>query len=126
MQLSNRIINVMHNMYVHKVPFLPKLLKVLIRVVFSCEIEPSCNIAKSAVLVHNGLGCVIHANAEIQEDVKIYQNVTLGGNGKNVGPKGSNHPIIRGGGNDILWSVCIRSCDGRQKCRGWCKRGGTL
>ena len=56
----------------------------ILRVIFSCDIPAEVQFAKSAQLVHNGLGCVFHPKTIIGENCKIYQNVTLGGNGKVV------------------------------------------
>lgn len=54
----------------------------ILRVVFSCDMPAEVQFASSAQLVHNGLGCVFHPKSIIGENCKIYQNVTIGGNGK--------------------------------------------
>ncbi len=69
-------------LYSHKMLILANFLKKFIRVVYACEIFPTCEIGKNVNFIHGGVGCVIHEKCKIANNVKIYQNVTLGGNGK--------------------------------------------
>lgn len=59
-----------------------KISHLLLRVLFSCDIPSSVTLGEKVQLVHNGLGVVMHAKTIIGDNCKIYQNVTLGGNGK--------------------------------------------
>lgn len=59
------------------------------------EIHPGAKIGKRFVIDH-GMGVVIGETAEIGDDVLIYQGVTLGGTGKDIGKR---HPTI---GNNVL------------------------
>lgn len=59
------------------------------------EIHPGATIGKRLVIDH-GMGVVIGETAEIGDDVLLYQGVTLGGTGKDVGKR---HPTI---GNNVL------------------------
>ncbi|EGA90829.1 serine o-acetyltransferase [Planococcus donghaensis MPA1U2] len=74
-----------------------KFYNMILRTVFGCDILYSSKINETVELVHNGLGCVFHPDVKIEENCKIYQNVTLGGNGKKVGGKTINRggPILR-------------------------------
>lgn len=84
-----------------------KLLWRLNRVIFSCEIDPSADIAPSVETPHNLLGCVIGSDVVIGEGTKILQNVTIGGrNGRPEMPViGSN--VMIGAGAVILGKVRI-------------------
>ncbi len=62
------------------------------------EIHPGAKIGKRFVIDH-GTGIVIGETAEIGDDVLIYQGVTLGGTGKDVGKR---HPTI---GNRVMISA---------------------
>ncbi|MCQ2440985.1 MAG: serine O-acetyltransferase [Clostridia bacterium] len=62
------------------------------------EIHPAAKIGKRLVIDH-GTGIVIGETAEIGDDVLIYQGVTLGGTGKDVGKR---HPTI---GNNVMISA---------------------
>jgi len=59
------------------------------------EIHPGATIGRRLFIDH-GSGVVIGETAEIGDDVTIYQGVTLGGTGKDVGKR---HPTI---GNNVL------------------------
>ena len=54
----------------------------LLRIIFACDLPAEVDFSSSAQLVHNGLGCVFHPKTVVGNNCKIYQNVTLGGNGK--------------------------------------------
>ena len=62
----------------------------LMRIVFSCDIPSTVKCGKELMLPHNGLGVVVHDKATIGNNVTIYQNVTLGGNGKIIDGKITN------------------------------------
>ncbi|MGO4927783.1 serine O-acetyltransferase [Fundicoccus sp. Sow4_F4] len=63
--------------------FLPivKLIMYLNRVLFSVDIDYRANLAGGFVLIH-GMGVVIGKDVITESNVKVYQSVTLGGNGK--------------------------------------------
>ncbi len=61
------------------------------------EIHPGATIGRRLVIDH-GVGVVIGETAEIGDDCLIYQGVTLGGTGKDVGKR---HPTI---GNNVMIS----------------------
>ena len=57
------------------------------------EIHPGATIGKRVCIDH-GAGIVIGETAEVGDDVMIYQGVTLGGTGKDIGKR---HPTIESG-----------------------------
>ncbi|MDO6425531.1 DapH/DapD/GlmU-related protein [Thalassotalea sp. 1_MG-2023] len=70
----------------------------------------TAKIGKNVGFFHNGLGVVIHKNAEIGEGTCLYQNVTIGGNGKESSENGvptiGKHVFI-GAGAVILGPVRV-------------------
>lgn len=62
------------------------------------EIHPGAKIGRRLVIDH-GVGVVIGETTEIGDDVLIYQGVTLGGTGKDVGKR---HPTV---GNNVMISA---------------------
>ena len=76
-----------HTHYIRKQYKLAALYVGILRIFFSCDIPAEVEFSKSAQLVHNGLGCVMHPKTIVGENCKIYQNVTLGGNGKIINGK---------------------------------------
>lgn len=60
---------------------------------FAIDIHPAAQIGKRVSIDH-GTAIVVGETAIIEDDVSLFQNVTLGGTGKNIGER---HPIIRQG-----------------------------
>lgn len=78
-------------------PFIPRLLSQLVRMITAVEIHPGAKIGKRLFIDH-GAGVVIGETAEIGDDVMMYHGVTLGGHGWWADRKGSKrHPTIGDG-----------------------------
>ena len=71
-----------HWFYRHGVPFLPRMIYGLNRILFSVVLPPSVKIGRDVVLGYSGLGTVIHARAVIGDRVVIGTGVTIGGRGQ--------------------------------------------
>jgi serine O-acetyltransferase len=72
------------------------------------DIHPAAQIGRGVVIDH-GMGVVIGETAIVGEFVLIYQGVTLGGTGKEVGkrhPTIGNHVVI-GAGAQVLGNIHI-------------------
>lgn len=96
------------------VPILPKLIRMINRVIFSCDIPPEADIEDSVIFAHHGLGVVINPNAKIGKNTTILHNVTIGGNGSKriIGGETIVAPIIGenvliGAGSIILGPIII-------------------
>ncbi len=81
-----------------------------IRIVFACDVKYTADIGENVGFFHNGLGVVIHKHAKIGAGTCLYQNVTIGGNGKSAVDNGI--PVIGknvfiGAGAVILGPVII-------------------
>ncbi|HRD87463.1 MAG TPA: serine acetyltransferase [Accumulibacter sp.] len=78
---------VAHTLWKWHIPLIPKLLKIVNRVVFGVVLPPSVLIGKNALLSYQGLGTVVHKSAQIGNSVIISTGVTIGGrSGKNGAP----------------------------------------
>lgn len=84
-----------HFFYKHKMYFTARIISQISRMFTGIEIHPGATIGKGLFIDH-GMGIVIGETAEIGDNCTIYQNVTLGGTGKD---KGKRHPTI---GNNVL------------------------
>lgn len=84
-----------HWLYAHRLRFLARMLSQLAKFLTGVEIHPAAKIGRRLVIDH-GTGIVIGATAEIGDDCLLYQGVTLGGTGKDVGKR---HPTL---GNNIM------------------------
>ncbi len=79
---AEKILIKMNKLHKGKHYKLSEFYSLVLRIVFACDIQPGTIIDEDVELIHNGLGCVIHPKTIIKSKCKIYQNVTLGGNGK--------------------------------------------
>ncbi len=86
---------VAHRLYISGHTFSARALSQIARFFTGIEIHPGATIGKRLVIDH-GTGIVIGETTEIGDDCTIYQGVTLGGTGKDVGKR---HPTI---GNNVL------------------------
>lgn len=77
----------------HKMPFIARAISQRSAHKTGIEIHPGATIGRRVVIDH-GHGIVIGETAEIGDDVMIYQGVTLGGTGKDIGKR---HPTIENG-----------------------------
>ena len=84
-----------HFFYKHKLFLLARVISQISRMFTGIEIHPGAQIGKGLFIDH-GMGIVIGETTEIGDNCTIYQNVTLGGTGKD---KGKRHPTI---GNNVL------------------------
>jgi len=90
-----------------KIPFLPKLIKIFVRIVFGCEIGIGAKIGKGSLLGYGGLGTVIHNRSIIGNNVLIAQNVTIGGTSKKYGVPIIGDNCLIGPGAKILGPIHI-------------------
>lgn len=84
-----------HWCYVHNLKFLARAISQRSRKKTGIEIHPGATIGKGLFIDH-GMGVVIGETTEIGDYCTLYQNVTLGGTGKD---QGKRHPTL---GNHVL------------------------
>ena len=103
--ISHRIA---HKLRYWHIPFIPRFISYLTRIITGIEIHPGAAIGNRFFIDH-GEGVVIGETAVIGDDVLIYQQVTLGGTGKESGKR---HPtignnVIIGAGAKVLGNITI-------------------
>ncbi len=84
-----------HKLYKMKLYFLARFISQLARFLTGIEIHPGATIGRGLFIDH-GSGVVIGETAVIGDNCTIYQGVTLGGTGKDVGKR---HPTL---GNNVM------------------------
>lgn len=97
-----------HFLWDLKVPFVPRFLSQLSRLLTGIEIHPGAQIGKGLFIDH-GMGVVIGETAVVGNNVVLFQGVTLGGTGKETGKR---HPtlgdnIVVGAGAKVLGNIEI-------------------
>jgi serine O-acetyltransferase len=99
-----------HRLYLRGFRFPARVISQFSRSLTGIEIHPGARIGRRFFIDH-GMGVVIGETTEIGDDVLIYQNVTLGGTGKE---RGKRHPtlgnnVVVGTGAKILGGISIGS-----------------
>ena len=86
---------VAHWLYGGRLFFLARFVNHLSRMLTAIDIHPGAKIGARFFIDHGFT--VIGETAEIDDDVTIYQNVTLGGTNPTTGIGGKRHPTLRSG-----------------------------
>ncbi|MBQ9112888.1 MAG: serine O-acetyltransferase [Clostridia bacterium] len=84
-----------HSLHEKEHYFAARAISQTARFVTGIEIHPAAKIGKGLMIDH-GMGVVIGETAEIGDNCTLYQGVTLGGTGKDVGKR---HPTL---GNNVM------------------------
>lgn len=97
-----------HWLYCLNLPLIPRLISYFSRWLTGIEIHPGARIG-THVFIDHGMGVVIGETAIVGDYSLIYQGVTLGGTGKEVGKR---HPslgknVIVGAGAKVLGNIQI-------------------
>ena len=87
-----------HWLYKHNFKLIARMISQCSRFFTGIEIHPGAVIGKRCMIDH-GMAVVIGETTEIGDDVTIYQAVTLGGTGKDIGKR---HPTI---GDNVVIST---------------------
>jgi serine O-acetyltransferase len=99
---------VAHRLYSVKLYLIARILSNINRFLTGVDIHPGARVGRRFFIDH-GMGVVIGETAEIGDDVLVYQNVTLGGTGKERGkrhPTIGNHVVV-GTGAKVLGNIRI-------------------
>ena len=86
-------------LYLHHIPFLPKIVMLFIFLIYNSKIPYKAKIGKRTFCGYSGIGVVIHSDAEIGDNCVVGQHVTVGGgNNRYPGvPKIGNNVYISHG-----------------------------
>ena len=93
---------VAHWFYKHNCKFVARFVSQFSRFMTGVEIHPGATIGRGLMIDH-GMGVVIGETAVVGDNCTIYQGVTLGGTGKDVGKR---HPTI--GNNVVIYATSNR------------------
>jgi serine O-acetyltransferase len=89
-----RLYKMMRRLHQAGIPLLPDLIRKYIRFVYACDLPFTADFGDGTQFPHNGLGVVIHGQVRIGTNCKIYQHVTIGGDGRGLRPGASSVPVI--------------------------------
>ena len=63
----------------HRIPFIPKLVTLLIFLIYNSKVPYQARIGKGTKLGYGGIGVVIHSESVIGRTCSVGQQVTIGG-----------------------------------------------
>jgi serine O-acetyltransferase len=97
-----------HWLWNHHLQLVARWMSQVARWLTGIEIHPAAKIGRRLFIDH-GMGVVIGETAIVGDDVTLYQGVTLGGTGKEMGKR---HPtlednVVVGGGAKILGNIVV-------------------
>jgi serine O-acetyltransferase len=97
-----------HRFYEARLYLLARVISNLSRFFTGVDIHPGARIGHRFFIDH-GMGVVIGETAEIGDDVLVYQNVTLGGTGKQRGKRHPTigHNVVVGTGAKVLGNITV-------------------
>ncbi len=96
-----------HWLHARHVPVLPRLLKLLIFLLYNSVLDPSTAIGKGSRLAYGGIGVVVHARARIGRNVTIAQGVTIGGRSRSAEVPVIEDDVYLAAGSKILGAITI-------------------
>ena len=114
-------------LYKLKVPMLPTLMNILIRLTHNSAVFSETSIGKNTIFAYGGIGVVIHKRSVIGKNCIIGSNVTIGGKSQsiNVPLIGDNSFIATGakilgdvkvGNNCVIGANCVVVTDIPDNC----------
>ena len=79
-------------LFIHKIPIIPKLIQLIIFLIYNTKIAPETHIGKGIYFICNGVSSVIHNDAYIGDYCRLGIHLTIVGQGpyKNVAKIGNN------------------------------------
>jgi len=122
-----RLYHIGNYLYRHKIPLLPKLINIMIRLIHNSAVFSETDIGENTTFGYGGIGVVIHKRAKIGRDCKIGTSVTIGGKSQsvNVPTIGDNCFIATGakilgdvtvGNNCVIGANCVVVTDIPDNC----------
>ena len=88
-----------------------RILEILNNIICSNGISTKCEIGINTVFFHHGIGCVVHDDAIIGDNCRIFGNVTIGNKwseGKNTsGPPHIGNGVLIGAGAVLLGEISV-------------------
>lgn len=95
--------------YRKKVPFIPKMVNVLIFLIFNSYIPSSASIGEGTKFAYGAIGVVLHNRSVIGKNCLIGSNVTIGGKSREEAVPVINDDVYISTGAKILGNVEIGS-----------------
>ena len=90
-----RLYRIARWLYLHHIPFLPKLLQLITFLMYNCSVSYKMSIGRGSFFNHAGIGVLINPKVVIGKNCKIGNNVSIVGQGPyKECPKIGNNVIV--------------------------------
>lgn len=76
-----RLYRIARWLYLHHIPFLPKLLQLITFLMYNCSVSYKMSIGRGSFFNHAGIGVLINPKVVIGKNCKIGNNVSIVGQG---------------------------------------------
>jgi len=96
-----------NKLYLKKIPILPNIITMFIRMIFTCYLPHKAKIDGPLVLGYGGMSVVIHDRVVIGKNCHIDQCVTIGGTSKKIDVPVLGDNVYVGAGAKIIGPVSI-------------------
>lgn len=96
-----------HWLYKNKILVFPKLIEVLIFLIYNSRVPSSVKIGSNTKFAYWGIGCVIHKDGVVGKKCVIGQGITIGGRGKRNGVPVIGNNVFIGAGSRILGPITV-------------------
>ena len=96
-----------HKLYNYKLPFLSKIVKLFIFLVYNCSIPFEAKIDKGTKFAYGGISVIIHKRVIIGKHCSIGSNVTIGGRSSFKGVPVIGDNVMIGTGAKVLGPIKI-------------------
>jgi len=93
--------------YNRNIPFIPKLVNGLIRLIYNCAIYSKTSIGQGTIFGYGGIAVVIYKRAVIGENCVIGTGVTIGGRSKAEGVPIIGNDVYIATGAKVLGSITV-------------------
>ena len=93
--------------YLHHIPVIPKLITLLIFLIYNSKIPYTAQIGEGTKFGYGGIGCVLHDRTAVGKNCMVGSNVTIGGRSGHydVPVIGDNVEIATG--SKVLGPICV-------------------
>lgn len=90
------------------VPLLPTLVRVACRILYAADVPLRLDLPRGVVLMHNGLGTVIHGDVRIAGPALVFHHVTMGDSkGGRPGVPSLGSRVVVGAGAVLLGGITV-------------------
>lgn len=102
-----KVYRIMHEAHLRRIPFLPKLIKIAIRIVCAATIPYTAVIGEGTKFPHGAQGVILHEEAVIGRNCRVQANVVIGGRNNKPGAPCIGDNVLIGAGAVLIGNIKV-------------------